>query len=149
MTVIQSPEGFVVAIDNEICTVKAFVKLLKKEEDALIHGRIDELDMLASDKTRLVEKLESFSKQRKQYLSFLGYSPDKSGMNSWLTKQTNTELREQWSQLIELAKTAQQINLTNGKVISTHLQYNQRTYLALQSAAGNISLYGPKGQAFI
>ncbi|SER27935.1 flagella synthesis protein FlgN [Nitrosomonas sp. Nm51] len=149
MTVIQRSESFAAVIDSEIGTAKAFVEVLKKEEGALIHGRIDELDMLASDKTRLVEKLENLSKQRKQYLSFLGYSPDKSGMQLWLMKQAGVELQEQWNQLMELAKTAQQINRTNGSVISTYLQYNQRAYLALQSASGNISLYGPKGQAFI
>lgn len=149
MAVIKSPDKFVATIDDEKRTVQAFVEVLKKEEDALIHGRIDDLDMLASDKARLVEKLDYLTKQRMQYLSFLGYSPDKSGMQLWLSKQTDTELHAIWNELSELAKIAQQINQTNGKVISTQLLYNQRAYMALQSAAGNISLYGSKGQAFV
>lgn len=149
MRVIQSPDKFVATIDDEKRTVQEFVEVLKKEEDALINGRIDDLDGLASDKARLAEKLEYHAKKRMQYLSFLGYSPDKSGMQLWLSKQTNAELHTIWNELTEFARTAQQINRTNGQIISTQLQYNQRTYMALQSAAGNISLYGPKGQAFI
>ncbi|MCB1986001.1 MAG: flagellar protein FlgN [Burkholderiales bacterium] len=149
MPVIKSPDKFVATFEDEKRTVQAFVEVLKKEEDALIHGRIDDLDMLASDKARLAEKLEFQAKQRMQYLSFLGYSPDKNGMTLWLSKQSNPELQAIWNDLTELVKLAQQINQTNGKVISTQLQYNQRAYMALQSAAGNISLYGSKGQAFI
>ncbi|SEM75910.1 flagella synthesis protein FlgN [Nitrosomonas marina] len=149
MNDLQSLEGFAAIIDSEICTVKNFIEVLKKEEDALIQGRIDELDMLVSDKSRLAEKLEDLSDQRLRYLSISGCSPDKSGMQSWLAKQPKKELTASWFQLIELAKSAQQINQTNGKVISTRLQHAQRAHLSLQSAAGNISLYGPKGQVFV
>ena len=149
MRVIQSPDKFVTTIDDERRTVQEFVEVLRKEEDALINGRIDDLDGLASDKVRLVAKLEYQAKKRVQYLSFLGYSPNKSGMQLWLSKQENAELHTIWNELTEFAKIAQQINKTNGQIISTQLQYNQRAYIALQSAAGNISLYGPEGQAFI
>ena len=149
MFVIQSPDKFVATINDEKRTLQKFVEVLKKEEDALIHARIDDLDILASEKVRLAEKLEYQAKRRMQYLSFLGYSPDKSGMQLWLSKQTNSDLHTIWNELTEFARAAQQINQTNGQIISTQLQYNQRTYMALQSAAGNISLYGPKGQAFI
>ena len=149
MLVIKTPDEFFVAINNERSTVQEFVNLLKKEESALIHGQIDDLDLLASDKVHLAEKLECLVKQRIQYLSFLGYSPDKTGMKLWLSKQADTAVQATWNELIELARIAQQINQTNGKVISTQLQHSQRTYIALQGAAGNISLYGPRGQAFI
>lgn len=149
MHIVQSPDKFVATIADERRIVQEFLEVLTKEEGALIQGRIDDLDILASDKARLAEKLDCQAKRRMQYLSFLGYSPDKSGMQLWLSKQKNAELHTVWNELTELARTAEQINKTNGKIISTLLQYNQRTYMALQSAAGNISLYGPKGQAFI
>ncbi len=149
MLVIKTPEEFVAAIKLERSTAQAFVELLEKEEDALIHRRIDELDMLASGKVRLAEKLEYLVKQRIRYLSFLGFSLDKVGMQLWLSKHANDEIQTIWDELIKFASEAQQINQTNGKVIMSQLQYSQRAYMALQGAAGNISLYGPKGQAFI
>lgn len=149
MIKMKAHEEFVAAINIEINTVKVFVKLLEKEEDALIHGRIDELDMLASDKVRLAEKLESLAKQRIQYLSFLGLSSDKDGMQLWLSKQADDGVQTIWDELVRLALVAQQINKTNGEIISAQLQHSQRAYMALQGAAGNISLYGPNGQAFI
>jgi flagella synthesis protein FlgN len=48
-----------------------------------------------------------------------------------------------------LAQIAQKISHSNGLIISTRLQHNQRAFAALHCAAGNISLYGPKGQAYI
>jgi flagella synthesis protein FlgN len=71
-------------------------------------------------------------------------------MLHWLDEHPfSTRLHELWDQLIILAKQAKQENQTNGRAISLQIQYNQRLYLALQSASGSISLYGPKGQVMI
>jgi len=148
MHVTQSYDEFVAAIYNEKRIVNLFVEVLKKEEIALTHGQIDELDLLVSEKAQLVEQLEELEKNREQYLLSFGCTPDKNGMHSWLSKQEDMELQAVWNELIEMAKIAKQVNQVNGQMISTQQLYNQRAYLSLQSAAGNISLYGPKGQAF-
>ncbi len=149
MSEIQSCDEFVTAINSEKNIVSSFVEVLKKEENILMSGQIDDLDLLVSQKSQLVEQLEVFEKHRAQYLLSLGYTPNKDGMQSWLSKQEDIELQTNWDELIGLAEIAKQINEVNGQIISTQQRYNQRAYLSLQSASGNISLYGPKGQAFV
>ncbi len=146
MHVAQNDDELVAAIDKEKSIVALFVEVLKKEEDALIHGCIDDLDTLVSEKVQLAEQLEALAELRIQYLLSQGYSSDKNGMQSWLSKQTNVNVQAVWNELVELATTAKQINQVNGQVISAQQSHNQRAYHALQSAAGNVSLYGPKGQ---
>jgi flagellar biosynthesis protein FlgN len=149
MLKIQDSTEFTAALMDEKNTIQVFIEILKKEEDALVQGKIDDVDFLASDKTRLVEKLMQLGEQRSQYLLTQGYSTDSAGMNEWLAKHINPDTQTLWNELLQLAKNAKQINQTNGLIISSQLQHNQRAFSALQSAAGNISMYGPKGQAFI
>jgi len=150
MTGMQNIESFAVIIENEKNIIQKFLEILKKEEEILIHGHINGLDLLVFDKTRLAEQLELISRQRIQFLSENGYATDKGGMVKWFNDHPlMTNVKAIWKELIVLAKHAQSLNTINGKAISVRLQHNQCTYLALQSAAGNVSLYGPKGQALI
>ncbi len=146
----QETTEFSSTLLDEKNIIQAFIEILKKEEDALIQRKMEDVDFLASDKARLVKRLTLLGEQRNQYLISQGLTPDNTGMNKWLAKQViNTEIRTIWGELLQLAKIAQQVNRTNGLIISTQLQHTQRAFSALQSAAGNISLYGPNGQAFI
>ncbi|MCB1936745.1 MAG: flagellar protein FlgN [Nitrosomonas sp.] len=143
-------EEITAIIENEKNATQSFLEILKKEEEALTQGQVNELDKLVSEKTKLFNQIEAISGRRLQYLLVQGYPSNREGMQRWLIDHSDcVETQKLWHQLIDLAKQVQQINAINGKVIAIQLQYNQRSYLALQSAAGNISLYGPKGQAYI
>ncbi|MBX3640187.1 MAG: flagellar protein FlgN [Nitrosomonas sp.] len=146
----QSLEGIVSILEKEKETARIFLEILHKEEEALIQERVNDLDRIVSEKHKIITELEAINVQRSQYLLSQGYPASKVGMQQWLTKYADDiELHELWNQLIILAKQANQINQINGRAILLQLQYNQRSYLALQSAAGNIFFYGPKGQAYI
>ena len=137
---------------KEAKELRSFIDILKKEELALVQGKIDEIDFYASDKLRSIEILIQLNDQREEYFKAQGLTLDKSFINNWLCKQQNsdqTNIVEIWNELLDLAKTAQHINQSNGLIISTRHQYHQRALAALHSAAGNVSCYGPKGQAYI
>ncbi len=143
--------SFTSDLEIERNTLQAFIEILKKEEQALIHGKIEALDNFASDKSRLIEKLIQLDDQRKEYTQNQESTVAKDSMNTWLLEQHTDQLEAQvlWNELLELAKAAQQLNHSNGLIISSQLKYNQRAFTTLQCAAGNVSLYGPKGQAYI
>lgn len=151
MTVSKHSESFISDLENERNTLQAFVKILEKEEIALVEGKIEEIDYLASDKLRLIEKLIQLDDHRNEYLQSQELILEKNSINTWLTEQhsSHPELQVLWNELLELARIAQLLNHSNGLIISTHLQHNQRAFAALHCAAGNVSLYGPKGQAYI
>lgn len=150
MSEILNPDEIAAIIKNEKHATQSFLDILKKEEKALTQGLVNEFDMLVSDKSKLFDQLETICEQRLQYLSARGYPASREGMQRWLIDHPDcTDTQKMWHELMDLARQAKQLNDINGKVIAMQLQYNQRSYLALQSAAGNISLYGPKGQAYI
>jgi len=76
---------------------------------------------------------------------------EKKSINQWLeiSCPNNNEIQDLWNELLVLADAARKLNHTNGLIISKYLQHNQRTFVALQCASGNVSLYGPSGQACI
>lgn len=143
--------GFMNELKTEKNVLCAFIEILKKEEHALIDGKIDEIDYLTSDKSRLIEELIQLDDKRSEYMKQQGLSFEKNIVNAWLTEQCadQPDVKVLWDELLSLAQTAQQLNHTNGLIISNHLQHNQRAFSALHCAAGNVSLYGPRGQTYL
>lgn len=148
MTQIPLKNEFDVNVLNELNTIKAFNEILQKEQRALIMGNIEDLDFLASEKERVVGLLTSLDEQRKQYLVSCGLVADADGMKKLFSNDSYSESNKRWNELLELVAATNQLNETNGTLITTRLQHTQRSLAALQCAAGNISLYDPKGQAF-
>ena len=142
---------FMKELETERNTLRAFIEILKKEENALVERKIEKIDYLASDKSRLIEELIQFDDHRNEFLRKQGLSLEKNNINAWLSEQHSgrSEIKILWNELLDLAKTAQQLNHSNGLIISTQLQHNQRVFSVLHCAAGNVSLYGPKGQTYI
>lgn len=146
----QSSGEVIHNLTQECEAVRLFIGLLKKEEDALIHGRMDEVDFLVSEKNRAIGRISDYSAMRCQQLTNQGFSADRSGMDSWLARYPDNEKAVViWAELLQLAEEVQQLNLTNGMIIAARLQHVQHASTALQCASGNISLYGPKGQATV
>lgn len=146
-----SPLDFTSILETEKNTLEIFIEILKKEEDALIQGKIEKIDSLASNKSHLIEKLIQIDNQRNEYLQNQGLTIEKAAIKNWLQEQyaDQSEVQVLWDELLALAHVAQKINQSNGLIVWTRLQHNQRAFSALHGAAGNISLYGPKGQTYI
>lgn len=136
---------FVVNLQLEQDAIKAFIEILEKEQNALVQGNIENLDYLASQKTQIIKKLADLGDKRDQYLAGQGLSLDTECGNNQLLSE-DTLINTIWTELLQLAKTAKQLNQTNGTIISTRLQQSQQALAVLKSAAGNVSLYGPQGQ---
>ena len=143
--------SFIADLETEKVTLEAFIEILKKEENALVQGKIEEIDYLASDKSRLIERLIQLDNHRNEYFQNQGLTLEKNSISTWFTEHYASQCKVQilWNELLELVKIAQPLNYSNGLIISAHLQHNQRAFAALHCAAGNVSLYGPKGQAYI
>lgn len=94
----------------------------------------------------MIEELIKLDDHRNEYLQKQGLSLEKSSINAWLAEQHSgqSEVKILWDELLDLAKTAQQLNHSNGLIISTQLQHNQHAFSALHCAAGNVSCMAPK-----
>lgn len=151
MSMAKNLTHFIYELETEVNTLRTFIDILRKEQQALIEGKIEEIDFFASDKSRLIDELIQLDDQRTQYLKKQGLIIEKNNINNWLIGQSSNQpiIGKLWNDLLELAEIAQKLNQANGLIISSRLQHNQRAYAALQSAAGNVSYYGPKGQAYV
>ncbi len=74
-----------------------------------------------------------------------GFHADAAGVQAWLAKQP-ASVADEWKKLLERAQTAQRLNQTNGKLIQTHMQYNQQALATLMNAANKADVYGADGQ---
>lgn len=139
---------FALKLSAEIEAFREFHHTLQQEQAALIDGEIDRLLQLAPVKTALMEKLFTFSAERGRQLAAAGHENNPAGLAAWFDDiGVNDETRTLWSQLLDLAREAEQANRRNGMLIETHLRHNQQALAVLQTAAnpGN-SLYGANGQ---
>jgi flagella synthesis protein FlgN len=129
----------------ELAAVEVFLGILNKEQDALIEGKIERVEALASDKAQVAGQLAELAAQRNRGLASRNLNPDSAGMEACLAGAGATAAGT-WRDLLGLVQVAQQLNRTNGELIAVRLQHNQQALAALQGAAGAVSLYGPKGQ---
>lgn len=144
----ESAAGFAVKLRAEFEVFREFHHILQQEQAALVAGDIEQLLQLAPGKTRLIEKLTTFSNERGRDLAAAGYENNLTGLASWFNAiGVDKETRELWKQLLDLAREAEQANRGNGILIATHLRHNQQALATLQTAANPVnSLYGPNGQ---
>lgn len=143
--------GFASCLKIEKKLFEELIDILKQEENALMQGNFNKLDDFVSKKTSLLEQLSQLDSERNQYFKNNDVALEKKYINQRLeiNYPNNPEIQDLWSGLLVLADAVRKLNHTNGLIISKYLQHNQRTFIALQCASGNISLYGPSGQAYI
>lgn len=142
---------FALCLKIEKKLFKELIGILKQEENALTQSNFYKFDDFVSKKTSLLEQLFQLDSKRNQYFKNNGVALEKNAISHWLAirHSNNHETQDLWNELLVLADAAKNLNCTNGLIISKYLQQNQRTFVALQCASGNISLYGPSGQAYI
>lgn len=130
---------------QEQAALDRFIDLLQQEQAALVAANVDKLQSLSENKQKLSEQLNSLVQQRVVMLEHDGFHADAAGVQAWLAKQP-ASVADEWKKLLERAQTAQRLNQTNGKLIQTHMQYNQQALATLMSAANKADVYGADGQ---
>lgn len=120
------------ALEQERDTLRAFVALLEREQDALINADTDMLLQLAEEKVRLSDALAALAAARRNAAAPVGADA-----------QTGQALRQ-------LAARARQLNQSNGELIQIKLRYNQQALNVLLGAAQQTgALYGADGQTSV
>ena len=146
--VVTGPE-FAASLQLERAAAETFLRILQTEQDSLVQGDSERLEVLARDKTEMVRQLVKLDERRNRYLVSQTLTPDRKGMEAWLVASPDKKAATVvWRDLLRLAQAARQLNYINGQVIAARLQHNQQTFAALQGAAGHPSLYNPHGQTF-
>lgn len=132
---------------QEIEAADRLVALLKQEQEHLIKADIEGLTALTEKKTEAVGKMSELAMMRHRSLADAGLPANEEGMQQWMKRKAAAPASSDWSRLLELMRSAQELNRTNGILINTHLSRNQSALGVLQQNAQSGSFYGPNGQA--
>lgn len=124
---------------------RSMLELLQREQVALTAARIEGLADLSTEKNTLALRMTTLANARYTALAAVSHSADEDGMRAWLDHGRHDGARQLWSGLLALAKSAKELNRTNGLLIARHLARNQAALNVLRGAAGG-NFYGPDGQ---
>ena len=145
--------AFLLSFKREFEAFREFHQILSTEHEALLNGDADELLSLAQRKNKRVIELTQLAEARNQFLTESVGSTNQIGMEIWLDSYDPADknrARKLWQDLIDLARTAKDLNQSNGQLIHTRLAHNQEALNVLLGAnAGTSNLYGADGQAYM
>ena len=146
MTKSATATDFTARLKTERDALKAFVTLLKTEQQALIDGHTEQLLALSDSKTEAVHELSKLTNARKNDMLAHGAKTETGGIAAWLQAYAAGSLPI-WQEIQMLAEQLQHLNRTNGTLIQTKLRHNQQALTALHNAANSAhGLYGADGQ---
>lgn len=135
----------IAGIASERDATQGFIDLLQREQRTLQQADISALISLTKEKTDRMQQLAQMADARNTWLAELGHTGDRSGIECVLPDYP--AVTDVWTDLLQLAEMAMQLNKINGVLIDQRLRYNQQALTVLQAATPqNSGLYGSDGQ---
>ncbi len=113
-------------LNDEKDAILELVALLKKEQHFLINADISNLEKITVKKTSIVKKTSELSNIRNNIFISAGYEAHTISMHAWLNDANNNAASTIWNEILSLAKSAKELNQTNGLLINRHHTQNQK-----------------------
>ena len=124
------------------------LELLKQEMTQLTEANIEALHALTKEKAGVLGRMTELAQQRHRALRAAGFDATETGMLDWVNSgQPNATDAQAWIDLLATAKSAKELNRTNGLLINRHMARNQNALNVLQGTPAGGTFYGPNGQA--
>jgi len=132
---------------REIEALRAFVALLRDEQQSLIPGAHERLTSFAEPKAKCLIELTQLGERRLQLLRDHQLTADRAGMERLVREHAHSapQALAAWQQLLALTADAHHLNDLNGTLIATRLRGTQRALSALFSAARIPGAYAADG----
>ena len=134
-------------LEQERVRVQDFLRLLEREQAALVAGDHDHLMAFTEQKAAQILELRRLSDSRSKLLAAHGLRADRDGMSAWIEQTADPSVRRLWDDIKGLAAQVRATNAINGALVAARLKHNQAAITALQAAAKTSSVYGPDGAA--
>lgn len=134
-------------LEQERVRVQDFLRLLEREQAALVAGDHDHLMAFTEQKAAQILELRRISDSRSKLLAAHGLRADRDGMSAWIDQTADPSVRRLWDDIKGLAAQVRATNEINGALVAARLKHNQAAITALQAAAKTSSVYGPDGAA--
>lgn len=131
------------ALSEEREALSGFVELLQQEQTLLMENSVDELLLLAEQKSTSAQRINELTDNRSRLLG--KFVSDAEGVYDWLERNSAEGLAI-WQEIRQLAESSRLLNHINGELIQMKLRHNQQSLTALTRAVNQANLYGPDGQ---
>jgi flagella synthesis protein FlgN len=147
---LQSPEfNPMDSLREEHKALASLIELMKDEQAHLIAANIEGLQKINEQKAKIVARASEMAQKRHRALVLAGFEPKEEDMRAWLASINQSNVGQAWEQLLEITRSAKELNRVNGMLINKHLVRNQGALEALQGPTQTSSpsnFYGPNGQ---
>jgi len=134
-------------LPEEHAAISNLMRLLQTEQDKLTAADIDELPAVIMEKASVVARMSALTNQRQLALMAAGLAPEQSGMEQWIAQTSDDTARSLWREILCLAKSAEELNRINGKLINRHATHNQNALNVLQGVPVGGNFYGANGKS--
>lgn len=135
------------SLNDEKNAILELVVLMKAEQNCLVDADMSSLQNLTIQKAKIIREVTELGIARHKTFVSAGYDPLKISMQEWLHSARDSEASGIWAEILALAKSAKELNNTNGLLINRHITRNQNTLNVLQGALPGAGFYGPDGQS--
>ncbi|MBN8757257.1 MULTISPECIES: flagella synthesis protein FlgN [Variovorax] len=135
-------QALLARLRTEAACIGEFLAVLDREAKAMSAGVFTDLAAIASEKTRLLDRMAELDREREAMQTAMGYEPGRAGADA-AAAGGGPELQQAWAELLVLAVQARSHNLRNGSMVYAHLDFTQQALHFLQASAQ--LFYGPDG----
>ncbi|GAA5785607.1 hypothetical protein GCM10007860_14130 [Chitiniphilus shinanonensis] len=133
-------------LDELEATLTRFNALLIDEEDHLVHTRIDQLATLTADKLAITQQLDQQFQAFRAFAQFSRMPLSPAHVLDEALVRFDAQLGEQWHRIRELSLVAKARNTSNGQLIDSRKQLNDRLFNELSQLRETPQLYGEDGR---
>ncbi|WJF90435.1 flagellar protein FlgN [Paraburkholderia bonniea] len=139
-------DALLATVAEEHAVVLSFAALLAQEEHALTAlSPLELLPPLVEQKTALIYQLAVLEQTRDAQLAALGFPAGRPGLEQ--AAHADERLGALWPRVKEAVDHARGLNLVNGALIATRMDYNARALASLQVVIPKpAAFYGPDGK---
>ncbi|HEX7387878.1 MAG TPA: flagellar protein FlgN [Castellaniella sp.] len=131
-------------VDEQSALLDDFIKTLQAEGQLLLETPSDEaLGTLTARKNDYARRLGELDQTRSQHLAELGFTDTRESIESACV--THPDLHQAFKSLWQRAGEAQALNESNGQILHTFIEHNQRALDTLRTLMGE-DLYDARGK---
>lgn len=133
-------------LSQDIRQLEMLADILQQEKACLSSSDIRKLEALTGDKNALLGQIRERAKQKIRLLVAMGFRPENGAPSRFIRSAGLTDVHALWEEADKRLKDCQELNQTNGKVIS-HLQKRlSRLTDIFRGVTGHQKLYGAQGE---
>jgi flagella synthesis protein FlgN len=131
---------------GDIRQLDMLADILNQEKACLAKADVRKLESLTSEKNTLLEQIRESAKRKIRLLVAMGFRPDSGEPSRFIRSAGLPDLLALWEEADNRLRNCQEVNQTNGRVISHMQKRLSRLTDIFRGVSGHQKLYGAQGE---